>query len=81
MLAEDRTGKSFVVFESDRERVITRAAHEMMKPGISVDENTCGQIVAYMGAGKFEYRYCETRKTEYILMKYKLTKTWNQKWT
>jgi hypothetical protein len=61
MLAESRTGKSFVVFESDREQVTTRAAREMMKLGISIDENTCGQIVAYMGAGKFEYRYCETR--------------------
>ncbi len=64
MLAEGRTGKSFVVFESDREEVTMRAAHEMMKLGVSVDENTCGYIVAYLGASKTEYRYCETRKTE-----------------
>jgi hypothetical protein len=30
--------------------------------GLDVDENICGRMVAYLGAAKFEYRYCEVRE-------------------
>lgn len=64
MLVAERVGKSFVVFASDNEHIATRAADAMMVLGLSIDENTCDHVVAFLGTAKSEYRFCETKKTE-----------------
>jgi hypothetical protein len=64
MLPGDRAGKRFIVFESDNEQIAARTDHAMMKLGISVNENTCDKLVAYLGADRIEYRYCEVEMTE-----------------
>jgi hypothetical protein len=39
--------------------------------GLGVDENICSRMVAYLGAAKFEYRYCEVREvSNYNLVYY-----------
>lgn len=64
MLASGRAGKAFIVFESEADSLRERAEHGMMKAGISVAEETCNPLVAYLGADRIQYRYCEIKKTE-----------------
>jgi hypothetical protein len=64
MLAADRTGKSYMVFESDTSAVVDTANSVLVKLGLSLDDENCSHIVAYLGTAKSEYRFCEIRKTE-----------------
>jgi hypothetical protein len=61
-LVRGRSGKSFLVLESDAPDVLKRAKTGLANLGLGLDENTCSRMVAYLGAEKFEYRYCEVRE-------------------
>jgi len=61
-MVASRSGKKFLVLESDAPDVLDRAKTRLAKLGLGVVENTCSRMVAYLGAAKFEYRYCEVRE-------------------
>ena len=64
ILAADRTGKSFIVYES-KDPVIAQRAHDaLMKLGLSVDDGNCGHVSAFLGTAGYEYRFCELINTE-----------------
>jgi hypothetical protein len=64
MLASGKPGRAYIVFQSSAEDMQERTEHGMMKVGITVIEDSCKQLVAYLGAERFEYTYCEISKTE-----------------
>ncbi len=61
VLSESRPGQRYIIFESDREHIMTRTDHAMMKLGIEVNKSKCERIVAYIGGDKSEYRVCEIK--------------------
>jgi len=64
ILTAERSGKRFVVFESDDPVILHRAREALVRLDLSVDENSCGHINAFLGKAKSEYRYCELRNME-----------------
>lgn len=64
ILTANRRGASFVVFESDNTAVNERAHAALLKLGLSVDDDNCDQLNAYLGKTRFDYRFCELRTTE-----------------
>lgn len=64
ILAAGRSGKSFVIYESDDPVILHRAQVALEKLDLSVDDNSCSHINAYLGTAKSEYRLCELGNTE-----------------
>ena len=63
MLASGKPGKAYIVFQSSADDLKERTDHGMMKVGITVIEESCSQLVAHLGAERFEYTYCEISNT------------------
>lgn len=63
-LTESRKGKRFVIYGGNAESEQLRLDDAVMRLGISIDDDSCGNIIAYMGAGKFEFRFCEVKLIE-----------------
>lgn len=64
ILVAERTGNSFVVYESDDPVIADRAHDALVKLGLSVDDGSCGHISAFLGTARSEYRFCELKNTE-----------------
>lgn len=64
ILTANRRGASFVVFESDNPAVNERAHAALLKLGLSVDDDNCDQLNAYLGRTRSDYRFCELETTE-----------------
>jgi hypothetical protein len=64
ILTANRSGKSFVVYESDDPVTWRRSSAALEKLGLSVDDKSCGHIGAFLGKARSEYRFCELRNTE-----------------
>ena len=64
ILTANRRGASFVVFESDNQAVNERAHAALLKLGLSVDNDSCGQLNAFLGKTGSDYRFCELKATE-----------------
>ena len=64
ILTAERTGKSYIVYESDDPVTAGRAHAALLILGLSVDAENCGHINAFIGDAGFEYRFCELKATE-----------------
>ncbi len=64
LIAGNRTGKSFMVFEQGYPDGLKRAKSALINIGLLLDEEACSSLVAYLGTSRREYRICEVRKTE-----------------
>ena len=61
-LTAGRDGKSYLVLESDASDIADHAKIGLIKLGLTLDEDSCGQLVVYVGAVKYSYKYCEVNK-------------------
>jgi hypothetical protein len=64
ILTADRPGKRFIIYESEDAELQKRAREALGKLGLSVDEEICSHITAYLGTAGFVYRFCELENTE-----------------
>ena len=64
ILTADRNGKRYVIYESDDPLTWQRSSEALAKLGLGVDDRHCGQIDAFLGKARSEYRFCELRSTE-----------------
>lgn len=63
-LVGKREGKSFVVLESDTPAMADRAKTGLTNLGLALDSSSCSRLSAYLGAAKFEYKFCEVNNVE-----------------
>jgi len=64
ILTSGRSGKKYVIYESDDPVNWHRSSNALVMLGLSVDDKRCGRIAAFLGKARSEYRYCELRNTE-----------------
>jgi len=64
ILSSGRSGKKYVIYESDDPVTWQRSTDALLKLNLSVDDRHCGHIGAYLGKTRSEYRFCELRHTE-----------------
>ena len=64
ILTADRSGKRFVIYESDDPVILHRSQEALARLDLSVDDKSCGLIYASLGKARSEYRFCELRNTE-----------------
>ena len=62
ILAEGRSGKSFLVFESDTPAMMDHAKTGLANLDLALNSTSCAQMKAYLGTAKSEYTYCEVNK-------------------
>jgi hypothetical protein len=59
MLAADRVGKRYLVFETDNPDVVERARKGLANLGLTLVDDSCKMLAGFVGSGKIEYRFCE----------------------
>lgn len=64
IMTSGRTGKLYIVYASDDAVIAERAHAALVKLGLSVADDNCGHINAFIGDAGFEYRFCELERTE-----------------
>lgn len=64
ILSAGRSGKKYVIYESDNPETWHRSSEALVKLGLSVDDRSCGQINAFLGKARYDYRFCELSNTE-----------------
>lgn len=64
ILTTGRTGKRYVIYESDDPTNWQRSSDALLKLGLSVDDKHCGRIGAFLGKARFDYRFCELKNME-----------------
>jgi hypothetical protein len=64
ILSSGRSGKRYVIYESDDPETWQRSTDALLKLNLSVDDRHCGHIHAFLGKARSEYRFCELKITE-----------------
>lgn len=64
ILTSNRSGKQYVIYESDNPVIWQRSSEALLKLGLAVDDKSCGQVDAFLGKARHEYRFCELKNTE-----------------
>ena len=64
ILTAGRSGKRFVIYESDDPVILHRSEEALARLDLYVDDNHCSLMTASLGKARTEYRFCELRNTE-----------------
>lgn len=56
-----RAGKQYAVFESFSPTLVSKSNKTLAKLGLTLDESSCSDLVAYLGTQKYVYRLCEVK--------------------
>ena len=62
MLAAGRSGKRYLVFETDNPAVVERAHTNLARLGLTLLDDSCKVLAGYVGSGRIEYRFCEVKE-------------------
>jgi len=64
-LVAGRDGKHFVVLELNDPDVFNQIKHGLTNLGLGIDDRSCSRMIAYLGAAKYDYKYCEVSQAFY----------------